>query len=314
MMNTVKKYLGFILIAILALMPVVPAYGADNQPVAIVWSVTNNVQISADNQNWKKAELGDKLYVGDHITTGVKSNVEVSFLNTGSRLKMGPMSKIMLENDKNDVHLTFGKLFVSIVKGKGGMKTKSPVAVAAVLGTVGIIDYDPTANDYSVTSIDGTFAVTDINNNTANVTAGNVARLTSSGIAVEVANTIATIQANTQILSPDFIKTGLPANSIKVNQAGQEVLQLDTASPKEKIEINSQSGDMNTFQINQNNVPVTQPQNQQNQQGQQSANMAAASDTSSTIMTINSNITTINSSITTINSAVTTVNSGIPVF
>lgn len=307
-----KIYYFLIGSLIFSLFQAVSAYAADTTPIAVIWNTSNNVQVSADNQNWRQAGMGDKLFQGDNIKTGANSTIEIAFLNTGSKLKLGPMSKITLENDKNDVHLTFGKLFVSIVKGKGGMKTKSPVAVAAVLGTVGVIEYDPLKNDYSVTSIDGTFAVTDNNDITTKVSAGNIARLTSSGIAVEVANTIATIQANTQILSPDFIKTGLPSNSIQVSPAGQEVLILDTANPKEHIQINSQSGNMDTFQINQNNnIPgTTQPQNPQNQQGFGTP----ATDTSATVGSINSNITTINSSITTINSAVTTVNSGVPVF
>lgn len=298
-----KKIYFLFITFVIGVYSISPVYAIGDAPIATVSSVTGNVQLSRDDREWVAANMGDKLYEGEHIKTGANlSSVEITFLSTGSRLKIGALSKLTLENDKNDVKLSFGKLFLSIMKGKGGMKTKSPVAVAAVLGTVGVIEYDPVKNDYSVTSIDGTFAVTDVGGNTANVTAGNIARLTSSGIAVEVINTIATIQANSQMLTGEFIKTGLPVGSVHSNPAGQEILQLDTANPKEKIQMNSTTEDINTFQINQDINPV-----------QPGIGRPDTPDTSS-ITTINSTVTTLNSTITTINSTVTTVNSGVPLF
>lgn len=241
---------------------VMPAFAIDdNTAVAKVSLAKNFVQVKNKAGGWQKAHVNDNLFVGDQIRTASGSLAEITFLNTGTKLRLSEFAQITVENQSNDVKLSFGKLFMAVVKGKGGMKVKSPVAVAAVLGTVGVIGYDPIAtgntNTYNVTSIDGNFAVTDINGNTVNVPAGNQVNLTPDGLVLSVADVMNIIKSSPDVLQGQFIKVGLDAEHIRIDPVtGQEVIQLDTSNPKEHIEMNVETGKTNLIELNRN---ITNP-------------------------------------------------------
>ncbi len=227
-----------------------PAYSATTpSPVAKISLIKNKVQVKSATQDWHNVNTDDPLYQGDQVRTSNGSVVEITFLNTGSKIRLKDLSQATIEGESNDVKISFGKLFMAVVKGKGGMKVKSPVAVAAVLGTVGFIEYNPTENTYSVTSIDGTFAVTDTAGNTTNLTVGNVLSITTAGVIVNTADILNVIQSNANTLPPEFIQVGLSLDSIKTDPMGNTVIELNTANPKEKIQINTTSGEMNVIQI-----------------------------------------------------------------
>ncbi len=253
---------------ITSLIFILPAFAEEqNVAVAKISVAKNFVQIKTKTQEWHAARVNDNLFVGDQIRTASGSLAEVTFLNTGTKLRLSEFAQITVENQSNDVKLSFGKLFMAVVKGKGGMKVNSPVAVAAVLGTVGVVGYDPVATDktktYNVTSIDGNFAVTDATNgNTVNVSAGNQVNLTPDGLITSVADVVNVIQSNPDVLQGQFIKVGLDADHIKIDPVtGQEVIQLDTANPKEHIEMNVETGKTEVIEINNSNInnPTTNP-------------------------------------------------------
>lgn len=257
-----KKTIYLFVLIILAVF-VAPAFAEDqSEPVAKISLAKNFVQVKTKAEGWHSARVNDKLFVGDQIRTASGSLAEVTFLNTGTKLRLSEFAQITVENHSNDVKLSFGKLFMAVVKGKGGMKVKSPVAVAAVLGTVGVVDYDPVATDktktYNVTSIDGNFAVTDTNGNTVNVPAGNQVNLTPDGLVTSVADLMDIIKSSPDALQGQFIKVGLDAEHIKIDPVtGQEVIQLDTANPKEHIEMNVETGKTDVIELNRNiNTPV----------------------------------------------------------
>jgi preprotein translocase subunit YajC len=258
----------YLFVLAISLIFILPAFAEEqNAAVAKISVAKNFVQIKTKTQEWHVARVNDNLFVGDQIRTASGSLAEVTFLNTGTKLRLSEFAQITVENQSNDVKLSFGKLFMAVVKGKGGMKVKSPVAVAAVLGTVGVVGYDPVATDktktYNVTSIDGNFAVTDnTTGNTVNVPAGNQVNLTPDGLITSVADVVNVIQSNPDVLQGQFIKVGLDAEHIKIDPVtGQEVIQLDTANPKEHIEMNVETGKTEVIEINNSNInnPTTNP-------------------------------------------------------
>lgn len=247
---------------ILSIILALPAFAADDNTVVAKVSLAKNfVQVKSKSGGWQKAHVNENLFIGDQIRTASGSLAEITFLNTGTKLRLSEFAQITVENQSNDVKLSFGKLFMAVVKGKGGMKVKSPVAVAAVLGTVGVVGYDPVATDntktYNVTSIDGNFAVTDTNGNTVNVPAGNQVNLTPDGLVTSVADVMNIIKSSPDVLQGQFIKVGLDAEHIRIDPVtGQEVIQLDTANPKEHIEMNVETGKTDVIELNQN---ITNP-------------------------------------------------------
>lgn len=287
---------------ITSLVFILPAFAEEQNPAVAKISVAKNfVQVKTKTQEWHAARVNDNLFVGDQIRTASGSLAEVTFLNTGTKLRLSEFAQITVENQSNDVKLSFGKLFMAVVKGKGGMKVKSPVAVAAVLGTVGVVGYDPVATDktktYNVTSIDGNFAVTDAaNGNTVNVSAGNQVNLTPDGLITSVADVVNVIQSNPDVLQGQFIKVGLDAEHIKIDPVtGQEVIQLDTANPKEHIEMNVETGKTEVIEINNSNInnPTTNPTTN-NTSGQTGQTTAPPTNTIPNLGQINNSVPVIN--------------------
>lgn len=221
----------------------VAAYAAT--PVATVSAINQTVEVKqAAATAFVPATPNMQLYEGDQLRTGTGSMAEITFGGSGSKVRIAAKSQITIEGDSNKVSFSFGKLFLAVSKGKSGMKFKTPVAVAAVMGTVGVIEYTPAeggaSDSYSVTSLDGTFAISDNAGNTKELTVGNIAKLTPTGIEVVPADILNVVKANSDVMQAAFIKVGLPPQNILSTPQG-EVIRLNTANPDQQVEINSQT-------------------------------------------------------------------------
>lgn len=238
------------------------AYAAT--PVATVSVINQTVEVKqATASAFVPATLNMQLYEGDQLRTGSGSMAEITFGGgSGSKVRIAAKSQIIIEGDNNKVSFSFGKLFLAVAKGKSGMKFKTPVAVAAVMGTVGVIEYTPaeggTPDSYSVTSLDGTFAISDNAGNTKELTVGNIAKLTPAGIEVATADILNVVRVNSDVMQVAFIKVGLPPQNIISTPKG-EMVRLNTANPDQQVEINSQTNSAELVNVkehkNSANVP-----------------------------------------------------------
>lgn len=239
-----------------------PSYAVD--PVGTLSVINQMVEVKqAKSVSFVPAKLNMQLFEGDQVRTGGDSSMaEIKFIDTGSKVRISAKSQITIENDSKKVTFSFGKLFLAVSKGKGGMKVKTPVAVAAVMGSVGVNEYTPSEggsiDQYNITSLDGDFEVSDNAGNTKQFSVGNVARLTPTGIEVIPADVLNIIRVNSDVMQAAFIKVGLPPQNIVQTPQG-EMLYLNTNNPNQQVEINTQTNDANLINVNHGNGQVNIP-------------------------------------------------------
>lgn len=253
--SSLRSYLIILLVSLSTLYTPLSHAAVESNPVVAKLSlVKNTVEVKYKNNNWHVVQSGELLSVGDQIRTKQGGLAEVTFINTGSKVRLSELTSLTIDNQSNDVTLSLGKIFIAVVKGKGGMKVRTSVAVASVLGTVGILEYDQGNNIYDITDIDGTFQITDNNNNTSKLTVGKSIRVNNAGINEPVTlssdNIINLLKSNPYGLEPSFVKTGLAPENITTDNAGNDVIILDTANPNEKININLQTGNIQVIMVN----------------------------------------------------------------
>lgn len=109
---------------------------------AVVVSFIGKVEVNRNNV-WVPLAKGDKVYQGEMISTGFKSELILKYQD--SIMKMGPLSRITLEklssSEKKDsvsVYLNTGSVRSTVNHSKNkrvGYISRNPVAVASVRGT-----------------------------------------------------------------------------------------------------------------------------------------------------------------------------------
>ena len=109
---------------------------------AVVVSFIGKVEVNRNNA-WVTLAKGDKVYQGEMISTGFKSELILKYQD--SIMKMGPLSRITLEklssSEKKDsvsVYLNTGSVRSTVNHSKNkrvGYISRNPVAVASVRGT-----------------------------------------------------------------------------------------------------------------------------------------------------------------------------------
>lgn len=109
---------------------------------AVVVSALGKTEVNRNNQ-WVELAKGDKVYEGEMISTGFKSELVLKYQD--SVMKMGPLSRITLEKlatseqkDSVAVYLNTGSVRSTINHSRTkrvGYVSRNPVAVASVRGT-----------------------------------------------------------------------------------------------------------------------------------------------------------------------------------
>lgn len=115
-----------------------------------IGSITGKVQVLKSGVPWAPAEVGDVLAAGDVISTGFKSSAVLTIGK--SVIKVNPLSRLTIEQlftsskgDVSSVYLDVGSIRANVkseVNKRVGFKVKTPVAVASVRGTQGIVFAD----------------------------------------------------------------------------------------------------------------------------------------------------------------------------
>lgn len=134
-----------------------PAYGAD-KPSAIVHKLENKVEtLKWDSRAWESSYVDELLISGDTMRTGKDSRSELKF-NDGSVVRLSSLSVLKMEKPQ-ELKLSFGKILLSVIKGKGGIRVVTPSAVAGSLGTTWMTEV---GEDHStkVTVLEGTVELT----------------------------------------------------------------------------------------------------------------------------------------------------------
>lgn len=121
--------------------------------------IQNRVEVKKQRASWQKAQLRSLVAVGDSIRTGPDSRADITFTD-GSKTRLGANGWLTLQDQgAKSVHLMFGKLWLKIQKGTGGIRVRTPSAVAAVTGTEFLIEVTPDQTT-NVTVLEGSVEVT----------------------------------------------------------------------------------------------------------------------------------------------------------
>lgn len=108
---------------------------------------------------WQRATLQNLLLVGDTIRTGPDAKTELLY-GDGSVTRVGSLTSLTLTGDnKRELRLESGKVWLHIQKGGAGMKVITPGAVAAVTGTELLVEFDPVKKLTEVTVFEGSVNV-----------------------------------------------------------------------------------------------------------------------------------------------------------
>jgi hypothetical protein len=108
---------------------------------------------------WQKASLESLLLVGDTLRTGVDAKAELQY-GDGSVTRVGSLTSLTLTGDnKRELHLDSGKVWLHIQKGGAGMRVITPGAVAAVTGTELMVEFDAAKKVTEVTVFEGSVNV-----------------------------------------------------------------------------------------------------------------------------------------------------------
>lgn len=119
-------------------------------------------ELSVKNQNikeWKNLDEGDPVSVGDTLKTGIESRCEI-ILNDGSSIRLSEKTEYVVSEYSicdNQVifsaNLLIGEAWNNVYredKTARDFKVKTPIAVAAVIGTIYKSEYDGKESKFSV--------------------------------------------------------------------------------------------------------------------------------------------------------------------
>jgi hypothetical protein len=108
---------------------------------------------------WQKASIDNLLLVGDTLRTGTDAKAELLY-GDGSVTRVGSLTSLTLTGDnKRELHLDSGRVWLHIQKGGAGMRVITPGAVAAVTGTELMVEFDAAKKLTEVTVFEGSVNV-----------------------------------------------------------------------------------------------------------------------------------------------------------
>jgi len=126
---------------ILAAMVVVSASAAGEAAEAVMKASRGHVSVrGADSKTWVRAAAGMELKKNDQVMTGKDGAVQLSFAN-GATMLVKERSRFAMKTDKWGKIIAFrrGEFLIGLrtkLQGNDRFRVKTPVAVAAVRGTV----------------------------------------------------------------------------------------------------------------------------------------------------------------------------------
>lgn len=117
---------------IISLAPSAPA--ADARRASLTRVDAGTLVRMGGRGQWRPARTGMLLGTGDEIRTA-RGVAELTY-GDGTVTRLGPNSTLGLKDQQTrGLRLWFGRLWMKVAKGSGGMRVQTPAAVAAVTGT-----------------------------------------------------------------------------------------------------------------------------------------------------------------------------------
>jgi hypothetical protein len=117
---------------VISLAPAAPA--ADARRASLTRVDAGTLVRKGGRGQWQAAKAGMLLATGDEIRTA-RGVAELTY-GDGTVTRLGPNSTLGLKDQQTrGLRLWFGKMWMKVAKGSGGMRVQTPAAVAAVTGT-----------------------------------------------------------------------------------------------------------------------------------------------------------------------------------
>lgn len=161
---------------------------ANRSPVAIVTKVVQVVDFKIEEENWKKANIGQTLTTGNEVKTGQRSLAIVKFIDN-SILRIRENSSVILFANRvenamlKNTEIKNGRLNFKISEQENDeFRFTTPTMVASIRGTSGFFDVDAEGNTVLFVN-EGSVEVrgTQGNQQTNRVGAGNYTEVTNVG-------------------------------------------------------------------------------------------------------------------------------------
>ncbi len=234
------RQIFFFVLAVACLALPQTAFSAD--VTATVSKITGKAQIQK-GEDWVPLSIGDLISLGDTVSTGFRSELQVKIgtsivtLKALSRLTLRELTHSGTDL-QTDVYLRVGKVEAQVNKSESvktqTFKISSPVATASVRGT------SLGSDGYTFEGIEGHYTVTDSNGNTTTVSAGESARAPTPG--------------TNEILAGNL--TIVTQNSVVTAQAGSDFGQDSTSSSGDYFSWDSSSSwDLYSYYYDWNGTP-----------------------------------------------------------
>lgn len=118
------------------LLGLAPETAAADGRKAIVTKLAEGVEVRLQGRGaWRAATVRMVVSSGDELRTGPNGLAELSY-GDGTVARLGPNTTLLLSDaDSRGLKLWFGRLWLRVAKGSGGLHVRTPAAIAAVTGT-----------------------------------------------------------------------------------------------------------------------------------------------------------------------------------
>lgn len=224
---------------------------------------------------WQKASIDNLLLVGDTLRTGTDAKAELLY-GDGSVTRVGSLTSLTLTGDnKRELHLDGGRVWLHIQKGGAGMRVITPGAVAAVTGTELMVEFDPAKKLTEVTVFEGSVNVSSDVGNLVRVIGGTTTMVPfNAPAAAPVPLDTRKLQERENIFRPLSVKdsgtnggdkptttptepkaTDKPSDSSQ----GQSGTEHATATPAPDTQTNTKAGDPASTTTTTTNGTTTDP-------------------------------------------------------
>ena len=229
---------------------------------ATVVSVIGKAEVKTENQ-WIPLRKGDKIYTGDVISTGFKS--EITFKIDASIVTVKPLSRVSIDEISENKNLTKTQLFLDAGSIKADIKAPEdkrasfkvtcPSATASVRGTAGEFD---------------AFGKLQSTRGAWSYTAGNFSRPSASGSSSDITPTYsqiaaeeAALKAAASVTPVDSTETasGEPEVTAKVYPEGTVQTREVIVRAGQTVSFNVESTSLVSAQKNAAKAAVSMPQN-----------------------------------------------------
>jgi hypothetical protein len=223
---------------------------------------------------WQKASIDNLLLVGDTLRTGTDAKAELLY-GDGSVTRVGSLTSLTLTGDnKRELHLDSGRVWLHIQKGGAGMRVITPGAVAAVTGTELMVEFDAAKKLTEVTVFEGSVNVSSDVGNLVRVIGGTTTMVPfNAPAAAPVPLDTRKLQERENIFRPLSVKDSGSTNSTpngtqpepkatdkpSDSSQGQGGTEHATATPAPDAQTNTKAGDPATTNTTTTNGTTTDP-------------------------------------------------------